>query len=286
MLIDFHTHSTASDGELSPRALVARARERGIRCFAITDHDTVDGYLAVRDSDSTGDMTLVPGVEFSCRWSGLTVHIVGLGMDVEHPAMREGLVRLAGARGERAIAIASRLDKLGFPGALAGAEAEAGQSQLGRPHFAAWMIREGHVGGANEAFDKYLGQGKPGDVKTFWPELAEVTRWIVGAGGTAVIAHPLKYKLTRSKLRRLVADFKAAGGSAVELLNGRQTPDQTAQLRRLAIECELAVSAGSDFHRDSSFGPNLGVEFRPPEGLDCVWEPWLPESVAAERVGP
>lgn len=278
MLIDFHTHSSASDGELSPRALLERARERGIRCFAITDHDTVDGYLAVRDSACARELGLVSGVEFSCRWSGVTVHIIGLGMDVEHPTMRAGLKRLAGARHERGEKIARRLEKLGYPGALEGARAEAGESQLGRPHFAAWMLRRGHVATVNEAFDKYLGQGKPGDVKAFWPELAEVTGWIVAAGGTAIVAHPLKYKLTRSKLRRLVADFRAAGGTALELVNGRQTPDQTAQLRRLAQECELAVSAGSDFHRDSSFGPGLGVEFRPPEALACVWERWFPGS--------
>lgn len=272
VLIDFHTHSTASDGALCPEALLERARERAISRFAITDHDTVAGYLAVRDTALARDVGLVSGVEFSCRWSGVTVHIVGLGMDVAHPAMREGLERLAGARLERGAKIARRLEKLGFPGALAGATREAGASQLGRPHFAAWMLAQGHVATVNEAFDKYLGQGKPGDVKAFWPELHEVTGWIVAAGGTAIVAHPLKYKLTHSKLRRLVAEFKAAGGTALELINGRQNPDQTAQLRRLALESELAVSAGSDFHRDSSFGPDLGLRFRAPAGLACAWE--------------
>jgi predicted metal-dependent phosphoesterase TrpH len=275
VLIDFHTHSTASDGELSPQALLERALERGIRCFAITDHDTVDGYLAVRDSAPARALELVSGVEFSCRWSGVTVHIVGLGMDVEHPAMRAGLQRLRGARHERGARIAERLEKLGYAGALAGAEQEAGASQLGRPHFAAWMVQQGHVACANEAFDKYLGQGKPGDIQAFWPELEEVTDWIVAAGGTAIIAHPLKYKLTRSKLRRLVGDFKASGGTALEIVNGRQTADQTAVLQRLAQECALAVSAGSDFHRDSRFGPELGLECRPPGGLTAVWERWL-----------
>ncbi|TXS95169.1 PHP domain-containing protein [Parahaliea aestuarii] len=274
--MDFHTHSSASDGELAPAALLARARERGIRCFAITDHDTVGGYLAVRDSAPDDGMTLVSGVEFSCRWSGVTIHIVGLGMDVEHPAMRQGLARLAEARLERGAKIATRLAKLGFADALAGAETRAGDSQLGRPHFAEWMLEQGFVESINEAFDKYLGQGKTGDVKAFWPELEEVTRWIVEAGGTAIIAHPLKYKFTHTKLRALVAAFKAAGGTALELVNGRQNPEQTATLRRLALECELAVSAGSDFHRESSFGPNLGVEFRAPEGLQCIAQQFLP----------
>lgn len=278
MLIDFHTHSTASDGELTPLALLERACERNIECFAITDHDTVAGYLSVREASQAMALTLISGVEFSCQWSGVTVHIVGLNMDVEHPAMRQGLDRLMQARLDRGAKIASRLHKLGFPAALEGAVAEAGSSQLGRPHFASWMLQQAHVATISEAFDKYLGQGKPGDVKAFWPELAEVTAWIVAAGGTAVIAHPLKYKLTRSKLRRLVADFKIAGGSAVELINGRQTADQTAVLRRLAQECDLAISAGSDFHRDTVYGADLGVELRVPEGLKSVWQDFADSS--------
>ncbi len=274
MLIDFHTHSNASDGELSPGRLLARAAERGVQALALTDHDTVDGYLAVRELAPSLGLQLLPGVEFSCRWSGVTVHIVGLAMDVAHPAMREGLVRLLEARQQRGEKIARRLAALGFPDSLAGARARAGDSQLGRPHFAGWMVEQGHVSDINTAFDRYLGQGKPGDVKAFWPELAEVTRWIVDAGGTAIIAHPLKYKLTRSKLRRLVADFKAAGGTGVELVNGRQTADQTAQLRRLARECELAISVGSDFHRDSAYGPELGVPLPAERGLRAVWEDW------------
>lgn len=278
MLIDFHTHTTASDGALSPGELVDRARRRGIRLFAITDHDTVSGYQAARReyNPSGEEMTLVAGLEFSCVWSGATIHVVGLGMDCEHPVLQRGLARLAAARCDRGRVIAERLHKLGFPGALEGALLEAGDSQLGRPHFAAWMIAQGHARDASEAFDRYLGRGKPGDVKAFWPELAEVTRWIVAAGGVAVLAHPLKYKLTRSKLQRLVADFKHAGGEAVEVVNGRQTSEQTRQLCGLAQESGLEVSIGSDFHGDSPWGPRLGVELRHLGSLRGVWERWLP----------
>ncbi|MFV0276549.1 MAG: PHP domain-containing protein [Parahaliea sp.] len=280
MLIDFHTHTTASDGELSPSELLERAQDSGLRYLAMTDHDTVDGYLAVRAQAADGATTLVPGVEISCRWSGVNIHLVGLGMAVEHPVMTEGLAQLSVARRERARTIDQRLAKLGFEGALEGAGAEAGQSQLGRPHFAAWMLKQGHVDSVSEAFDKYLGQGKTGDVKAFWPTLAEVTGWVIAAGGIAVLAHPLKYKLTHAKLRRLVADFQDAGGAALELVNGRQNRQQTATLRRLAGKCGLAVSAGSDFHRDSQHGADLGLDFEAPEGLVCVSE-LLP--VAGER---
>jgi len=278
VLIDFHTHTTASDGILNPEQLVDRARSRNIRLFAITDHDTLKGYEAAAAyySPCDGEMSLVSGLEFSCVWSGATIHVVGLGVECAHPALQQGLARLAGARIDRGQVIAERLAKLGFPGALEGALLQAGDSQLGRPHFAAWMVAQGHVADAGKAFDRYLGRGKPGDVKAFWPALAEVTEWIVAAGGVAVLAHPLKYKLTRSKLHRLVADFKGAGGEAVEVVNGRQTLEQTRQLCRLALECGLEVSVGSDFHRDSSWGPELGVELRHLGNLRGVWERWLP----------
>lgn len=276
VLVDFHTHSTASDGALSPGDLLARAQSAGLGMLAITDHDTVAGHLDAARELGGGDDNpqLIPGVEFSCRWSGITVHIVGLGMDCNHAAMREALEVLDLARRERGATIARRLEALGYPGALEGALAEAGESQLGRPHFAAWLVEQGHVRDHNEAFDKYLGQGKRGDVKTYWPELHQVVCWIVAAGGVAVLAHPLKYRCTRMKLRRMAVALREAGGQALEIVSGRQTPDQTAGLRRLAAELELEVSIGSDFHRDGPYSPQLGVELPQLEGLRGVWERW------------
>ncbi len=276
LLIDFHSHTTASDGALSPRELIDRALAANLSLFAITDHDTMAGYRAAAEyyTHNPGEMRLIPGVEFSCCWSGTTIHIVGLGVDDQHPAMEQGLSLMSRARVERGEKIGDRLEAKGFAGALAGAQEKAGESQLGRPHFAAWMIEQGHVSDFGQAFDKYLGQGKTGDVKAFWPELAEVTQWIVASGGVAVIAHPLKYRFTRMKLRRMVSDFKSAGGLGIEVLNGRQTPDQTSQLKRLAVEFELEISVGSDFHRDSTYSPQLGVELRQEDALQGVWQRW------------
>jgi hypothetical protein len=275
VLIDFHTHTTASDGALTPRELLARAAERGVTQLAITDHDTVAGYRAALAFESEYPaLSLVPGVELSCRWSGTTVHVVGLGMDCDHPAMGEALGILNDARSRRGATIADRLQSRGYAGALDGALAEAGDSQLGRPHFAAWMVKQGHVKDPQDAFHKFLGQGKPGDVKAYWPELAQVTQWIVDAGGVAVLAHPLKYRFTRMKLRRLVVDFIAAGGAAVEVVSGRQTTEQVAQLQRLADEFELLSSAGSDFHRDGPYSAELGVELRGLDSRAAVWQRW------------
>ncbi|MCB1678707.1 MAG: PHP domain-containing protein [Halioglobus sp.] len=277
MRIDFHTHTTASDGALAPAELVARALAGDVQLLAITDHDTMLGSAAAARLYTHGAarMRLIPGVEFSCVWSGTTVHILGLGVDAAHPAMVGGLAQLVQAREARGQKISSRLEACGFGGALAGALCEAGESQLGRPHFARWLVAQGHVRDETEAFDKYLGQGRTGDVRAFWPQLAEVVRWIVAAGGVAVIAHPLQYRFTRLKLRRLVVDFVAAGGGCLEVLSGRQNADQVGRLAALAREFDLEVSVGSDFHRDSPYGPQVGVELPRLEGLRGVWERWM-----------
>lgn len=243
--------------------------------FAITDHDTVEGYQAAAALLPANDaLQLIPGIEYSCRWSGTTIHILGLGMDCEHAAMRQGLAYLKAARARRADKIAEKLEKLGFAGALAGAQEHAGSGQLGRPDFAAWMVEAGHVADHNEAFDRYLGQGKPGDVKAFWPAMAEVVEWIEAAGGAAIVAHPLKYRFTGMKLRRLLVDFVAAGGSGIEICSGRQTADQLAHLKRLAADFDLEISMGSDFHRETTYGAPLGVAVPGGNSHRGVWERW------------
>ncbi len=261
MIIDFHTHSNASDGSLSAEELVAQAIAAGVDCLAITDHDCIDGYLAVRDKRNAWPegFSLRSGVELSCRWANDTVHIVGLDIDVASAELLAGLEFLSESRNKRAEIIAQRLEKIGFNGALSGALEKAGASQIGRPHFAAWMIACGHVTDAKEAFDKYLGAGQLGDVKAYWPRLSQVVEWITVAGGVAILAHPLKYKYTRSKLRRLIEAFRSAGGTSLEIFSGRQPEDRTLQLRRLAAEFDLLASAGSDFHGYRDYGPRLGV---------------------------
>ncbi len=276
VLIDFHTHTSASDGALTPSELLVRAAANNVKLLAITDHDTVAGFeaAAAYHKENPSGMRLISGIELSCQWLGVTIHILGLGIDCTHPAMRAGLDCMASARQERGAKIASRLESRGFGGALDGALMHAGDSQLGRPDFAAWMVERGHVRDHKQAFDRYLGQGKIGDVKAFWPELVEVTRWIESSGGVALIAHPLKYRFTGMKLRRFIAAFVAAGGCGIEVLSGRQSSDSTNQLARLAREFDLEVSIGSDFHRDAPYSAPLGAESAPFAHLRGVWQRW------------
>jgi len=260
VIVDFHTHSLASDGALQPSDLLLQAKEAGVSRFAITDHDTLAGYLSVKDTQAARDVGLVSGVELSCRWAKTTIHVVGLGFDDSAAEIIDMVTSLSAARIERAGTIAQRLENAGFSGALDGALKVANGSQIGRPHFAQWMLDAGQVASLTEAFDKYLGAGKVGDVKAFWPTMADVVRAITASGGVAVLAHPLKYRLTGMKLRALINDFKAAGGTCLEILNGRQPEVDMKRLSQMAQSSDLLVSAGSDFHRSFEYGPTLGVD--------------------------
>ena len=273
--VDFHTHTTASDGHLDPAVLLQRSVEAEIALLAITDHDTLTGWSQVKDSVPDG-LRLISGLEVSCVWGGTTIHVVALNASNQAPAFTELLSALEQARLDRAEVIGQRLAKAGFPGALDGAREVAGREQVGRPHFAQWLVECELVESMNVAFDRYLGQGKIGDVKTFWPSLASAITAVVAADGVPILAHPLHYKMTRTKLRALCSDFVAAGGLAVEVLNGRQREDEVAQMITLAQSFGLEVSVGSDFHRDWDYGPKLGVDIaRVGNGVKGVWERWL-----------
>ena len=270
-VIDFHTHSAASDGALSARDLIDRAAREGVRCMAITDHDTIAGYLSVCQSVPSG-LELISGVELSCQWGRAGIHIVGLGFDPAAPVMTCHLESLDKARRERAEKIADKLDRSGMPGALEGAMAVAEGAQIGRPHFARWMVLAGHVESEEMAFKRFLGRGKPGDISMLWPALDDTVATITAAGGLAVLAHPLDYKMTATRLRALTDAFRDAGGVALEVINGRPRPGDTDTLWRLVRERDLRVSVGSDFHRDSPYGEGLGVEIAQiPEGMG-VWD--------------
>ena len=270
--IDLHSHSTASDGELTPAQLMARAHCQGVRRLAITDHDTVDGLSAAAACDSA--VELIPGVELSCVWGKRLIHVVGLGIDPECEVLTAGLGSQHQARELRARMIAERLEKYGFKGGYDYAAGLAAGGQIGRPHFARFLVERGHVANVKEAFKKYLGAGKPGDIKLTWPPMAEVIGWIRASGGVAVLAHPLHYKLTATRRNALVSDFREAGGVALEVINGRQPADRTRTLAELACRFELLASLGSDFHQAGMPWSELGQMGELPRQCRPVWAIW------------
>lgn len=273
MRVDLHTHSTASDGALSPRELLAQASAAGVDMLAITDHDSVAGYQAVVAHQPPG-MRLISGTEISCYWASLCVHVVGLGIDVDAPVLVAGLAAQRAARAERAVSIATRLAKAGFADTLTGAQRIAGDAAIGRLHFAAHLVEVGAAKDYTTAFKKYLGTGKPGDVKSAWIDMPEAIDWITQAGGAAVLAHPAKYKLTQRKLEQLVRDFAAAGGHALEVVSGAQAPGLTDRLGRLAARHGLRASSGSDFHHPGQPWAALGTQPPLPASCQPVWQDW------------
>ncbi|WP_448679889.1 PHP domain-containing protein [Pseudomonas nicosulfuronedens] len=275
MRVDLHCHSTASDGQLSPTALVERAHGRGVRVLALTDHDTLDGLPEARRAAQALDMELVDGVEVSCTWGGATIHVLGYGFDVKAEPLVKALDDLHRARWTRAEEIGRRLEAKGMPGAFEGAraiQAELGDSENApaRPHFAEFLLRQGHVKDRAEAFRKWLGAGKLGDVKQHWPSLADAVGTLRAAGAWISLAHPYQYDFTRTKRRKLVADFIAAGGHALEVCNGPQPAEQVGVLSILAREFGLMVTAGSDFHGPSDWS-ELGLYRSVPEDLPPLW---------------
>ncbi|WP_346836915.1 PHP domain-containing protein [Microbulbifer sp. SAOS-129_SWC] len=275
--VDLHCHSTASDGILSPAALVSRAKSQGVTLMALTDHDTVAGVAEARDTGARLGVAVLAGVEFSARWGRRTVHILGIDVDPASAALQEAVALRDRLREDRSVRIARCLEKRGFPGSLAGARALAGDGVLGRPHFARWLVESGYVEDTARAFKRYLGAGKVGDVKVEWPQVEETVGTIHAAGGSAVLAHPLKYGLTRTRLRLLLEAFRGAGGDAAELLCGRQNPVQTRELRQLldAVNAEsgaapLRCSLGSDFHQPGQPWRELGCVHLPAD-VEPVW---------------
>ncbi|MGP9807194.1 PHP domain-containing protein [Halomonas sp. AOP12-C2-37] len=271
--VDLHMHSTASDGALTPTELVTLCAERGLTHMSLTDHDTMDGIdEAARAAEQAG-LCLVAGCELSTRWQGINIHVVALMPGGLQGAMVEGLIQQRDARIQRAEVIAERLEKVGLSNALEKARVQAGSDRpLGRPDFARALVAEGLVPDWSSAFKRYLGSGKKGDVKAHWPEISQVVAWVVASGGVAVVAHPLRYGLTRRKRGLLMDTFQAAGGQAVELVSGQQNSDSTRDLARQLAERELYASLGSDFHFPGSHAAPGSMSLVPRTAAPPIWQ--------------
>lgn len=271
--IDFHCHSTASDGALSPTALVACAAEAGIDCLALTDHDTVAGLAEARQAADQRGMHFVNGVEISVTWSNKTLHIVGLGVDPTHPVLEQALSAVQHGRSERAKQIAERLEKLGVADAYSRALALADGGQLTRTHFARLLVQAGVSKDLKQAFKQHLGNGKPAAVRAQWLALDTAIDAIKSSGGVSVLAHPLRYDMTGAWRARMYAAFAEAGGQAVEVSSGvSQQPDELATCQKEAIRHQLLGSVGSDFHGPEQRWIRHGRLAPVPRGVRPVWE--------------
>lgn len=264
---DLHMHSSASDGTLAPAELMQRAAAAGVEMIALTDHDTLDGLVEARSAAEALGMRFINGVELTADWRGRVIHLVGLNFDANAPVFTRYMQRLMTLRDERAQVIAKKLEKRGLGSDLyALARAQAGDTQIGRPHFAKALMQLGKVSSMQEAFDAYLGQGTVGDVKATWPSYTEAIELISAAGGVVVLAHPTKYNFTFTKIRELMTDLLDAGAVGLEVSFPGVTPGHQHELIKLAQQRQCYVSAGSDFHSPDQRFTSLGryPEFQAP----------------------
>lgn len=273
--IDLHCHSTVSDGLLTPTQLVERAATRGVSMLALTDHDDLGGLDEARCVANKKNIIFINGVEISVTWRNRTLHIVGLDVDPKHLPLVQGLEAIRSGRVTRASNIAAQLDKFGVLGSLEGAYYYAGEGGLiGRTHFARFLAEQGYAKDVKSVFKKYLVKGKPGYVSHQWAPLSDAVDWICGSGGKAVIAHPARYKLGKDLLDELLFEFRALGGSAIEVITASHTPEQSLLFAHHANRMGLLASRGSDFHGPGESYFDLG---RMPEfPVECmpVWDDW------------
>jgi len=242
--------------------------------MALTDHDTLAGLDEAATTARRLGLGFVPGVEISVSWQAITVHIVGLGVDPANTVLQRGLAGLREFRDWRAEEIGRRLAAAGIPDAFEGARARSNGRLISRTHFARFLVDNGHATDVRAVFRKYLVNGKPGFVAGQWAELDDAIRWIRCAGGQAVIAHPARYRVTRSKLRRLVREFADAGGAALEVVSGSHSRDDYLTMARHARDFGLLASAGSDYHGPEHPWIELGRLPELPPGCDAIWKDW------------
>jgi len=271
--VDLHTHSRHSDGVLSPADLVALAGEPGVTLLALTDHDTVAGCAEARAAcDATG-IRFIAGIELSTQWRGQAIHVIGLGIRAGAPALAAHIAQIAQRRHERILAIG---DRLAARGRIAGHDVVAHALAAGgvptRMHLARSLVALGHARDTQQAFDRWLGRGRPGHVPVEWPALDEALPRLAGACRAAVLAHPHRYRLSGGALRALAAEFVAGGGAALEVSMAGMSPGDQERIAALARRHGLAGSAGSDFHDPATRWNPPGRFAKLPGGIAPVAE--------------
>jgi predicted metal-dependent phosphoesterase TrpH len=235
----------------------------------------VSGLDEARRTAAANGIMFVNGVEISASWRGQTLHIVGLGIDPDHPQLASGLISIRDGRTVRARNIAAQLDKFGIHDSFEGACRNAGEGHLiGRMHFARFLVEQGYARDVKTVFRHYLVKGKPGYTPHHWPSLSDAVGWIRDSGGRAVIAHPGRYKVSKDVLEELLLEFRTLGGEAIEVVTSSHTPEQSLLFARHSQRLGLLASRGSDFHGPGESYFDLGRMPYLPENCTPVWHDW------------
>ena len=248
MKIDLHNHSYYSDGVLSPTEVVRLAKEESCDVFALTDHDTTDGLSEAKTEADRLQMHFIPGVEVSAMWNNMTIHILGLDVDADNTVLQAGLKQHQDFRELRAEKMARSLGGAGVVGAYEKTKILAKTGMITRTHFAQMLIQEGVCKDMKSVFKRFLTGKKPGGVAGKWAQFDEVIEWIHAAGGKAVLAHPLRYRMTNTKVKRMMSDLAVSGCDGVEVVTGSSNADEITLMSQWVRELGLLASSGSDYH--------------------------------------
>ena len=270
--IDLHTHSSWSDGVLSPAELVALAATRSVELLALTDHDTMAGCEEAAQACAAAGIVFLYASELTSLWLGREIHIVGLRLDSNSAPLAAHLQGVRDQRAERIRAIGLRLDHLGLDGAAIAAAVLARAGTPTRLHLARELVQRGHAADEDQAFKKWIGRGQCAAVPAAWPTIEASAAAITTAGGVAVLAHPHRYQLSAGALRELCGQFKDAGGAGIEVSLPGMGPGDASRAAALARRFGLAGSCGSDFHVPGVPWRPLGRFAKLPEGIVPISE--------------
>lgn len=259
--IDLHTHTTASDGTLTPSELIAYAAEKGLCAVAITDHDTTEGIAEALFAAEGRELEVIPGIEISSMYDRLEIHIVGLFIDPENTSLLEWLTALRQSREERNKKMLAALSDMGIKISYDELSEFAAGSIITRAHFAGVMLKKGYITSINEAFDRLIGDRCPAYIPRELPDYKTSINMIRSAGGIAVLAHPLLYKINTKGLENIVSELAAASLTGIEAYYSTHSPSDTKYIKKLAQQNRLLLSGGSDFHGSNKKNLDLGTGY-------------------------
>lgn len=288
--VDLHVHSNCSDGTFTPTELVNYAMQKGLAAFALTDHDSVDGLdeaisyaealrwqlvPAAKESDIADTVMIprvIPGIEFSTEYLGQDVHIVGLHINYKYRPFQEKLREFVDGRVIRNRKMCKRLQGAGIDITYEKLIEAFPDSVVTRAHYARYLLEHGYIKSLQEAFDRYVGDHCPYYVPREKVTPAQAIQLVLEAGGIPILAHPILYHFSDTKLDTLVAECKNAGLVGIEAIYATYSPSEERQIRKLAAKYDLLISGGSDFHGANKPGLDLGTGygklFIPEEVLD------------------
>lgn len=266
MRIDLHTHSSRSDGTLTPTELVEHAQQVGLDVVALTDHDSFEGWAEAESAARDADLTVVRGIEVSCRWRGEGVHLLGYEPDPAYPPLVAELHRVRAGRDTRLPAVLDRLRELGIDIGEEDVRRAAGDAAaIGRPHVADALVALGVVADRDEAFERFLGAGRPAYVDRYAADLEEMIALIVAAGGAAVVAHPWSGRYGTTALDRDgLASLQAGGLAGIEVGHQDHDERERGELAAIAAGLGLVATGSSDFHGTGKVGFELGCHTTEP----------------------